>query len=226
VRHTSRIAHAHASRGARLRSGTPCRTSAIAYRGWVRVLAGSPNRRRPPCRPNCRSTVPHSPCTVVASGRHASTRLRLRPALRPRGHPTGFPVQQRGRDVPRTARRPGRRRRPGTRHAGQRELLHLRRLPRPQLQHSPRQPDHVLRQSAPVRLPDLLHQHQRQHRRLQGNSGGPIYYWSGSRIIAAGVQSTGYFDPRVTRCFADGGSAVVASAVNRYNISGLRLLTN
>ena len=58
-----------------------------------------------------------------------------------------------------------------------------------------------------------------------GDSGGPIYYWSGSKIIAAGVQSLGLGDPNPSGCFASGAMSVVASAVNRYNISGLRVRT-
>jgi hypothetical protein len=56
-----------------------------------------------------------------------------------------------------------------------------------------------------------------------GDSGGPIYYWSGSNIIAAGIQSPGARDD--TGCFTRGAASVVSSAVNRYNISGLRVLT-
>ncbi len=55
----------------------------------------------------------------------------------------------------------------------------------------------------------------------EGDSGGPIYYWSGSAIIAAGVNGYGVGGGL---CFANGGMSVVASAVNRANISGLRVL--
>lgn len=42
-----------------------------------------------------------------------------------------------------------------------------------------------------------------------GDSGGPIYYWTSAGIIAAGVVGFGYGQPG---CFASGGISVVSSA--------------
>lgn len=55
-----------------------------------------------------------------------------------------------------------------------------------------------------------------------GDSGGPVYYWSGSRIIASGMISGGL---DAGNCHTRGTMSVVSSAVNRSNINGLRLLT-
>ena len=65
-----------------------------------------------------------------------------------------------------------------------------------------------------------------------GDSGGPVYYWSGSSVIAAGVASWGnlvtetwspIFGAEVP-CDYQGGISVVATAVNK--ISGLRVVTS
>jgi hypothetical protein len=65
-----------------------------------------------------------------------------------------------------------------------------------------------------------------------GDSGGPLYYWQGGNIIAAGIISAGdplfeftgtcHGDPRIPS-YANTLMSVVASAVN--NIPGLRVLT-
>jgi hypothetical protein len=52
-----------------------------------------------------------------------------------------------------------------------------------------------------------------------GDSGGPIYYWTSTGIIAAGVVGTGVGDRQCTNA---GGISVVSSAVNR--IPGLAVL--
>lgn len=54
-----------------------------------------------------------------------------------------------------------------------------------------------------------------------GDSGGPIYYWTSTGIIAAGVASVGTGPPG-TECFRAGGVSVVASAAGR--IPGLAVL--
>lgn len=54
-----------------------------------------------------------------------------------------------------------------------------------------------------------------------GDSGGPIYYWTSTGIIAAGVVSVGY-GTETQRCFASGAISVVSSAVNR--IPGLAVV--
>jgi hypothetical protein len=56
-----------------------------------------------------------------------------------------------------------------------------------------------------------------------GDSGGPIYYWTSNGIIAAGVQSVGYFTHEEDLCSPTSGVSVVASAVSR--IPGLAVLT-
>jgi hypothetical protein len=54
-----------------------------------------------------------------------------------------------------------------------------------------------------------------------GDSGGPIYYWSGAGVIATGVVSWSRHENG--DCSLSGGASVVASAVNRIN--GLRVVT-
>jgi Trypsin len=64
-----------------------------------------------------------------------------------------------------------------------------------------------------------------------GDSGGPVYYWSGNAVIAAGIVSwgrpaTNTWSPILKEdvpCAYQGGISVVATAVN--NISGLRVVT-
>lgn len=53
----------------------------------------------------------------------------------------------------------------------------------------------------------------------RGDSGGPIYYWTSTGIIAAGVVGGGFGSER---CFNGGGISVVSSATNR--IPGLAVL--
>jgi secreted trypsin-like serine protease len=55
-----------------------------------------------------------------------------------------------------------------------------------------------------------------------GDSGGPIYYWTGGVVIAAGLVSWGAVNP-ITGCGTRGGASVVATAVSLIN--GLRVLT-
>jgi hypothetical protein len=55
----------------------------------------------------------------------------------------------------------------------------------------------------------------------QGDSGAPVYYWSGGSVIAAGVVSWG--DDAYGACASVGGVSVVATAVN--TIPGLRVVT-
>jgi hypothetical protein len=54
-----------------------------------------------------------------------------------------------------------------------------------------------------------------------GDSGAPVYYWSGGSVIAAGVVSWG--DDAFGACSSIGGVSVVATAVN--TIPGLRVVT-
>jgi hypothetical protein len=54
-----------------------------------------------------------------------------------------------------------------------------------------------------------------------GDSGGPIYYWSGGSVIAAGVVSWG--NNELGPCSLTGGVSVVATAVN--TVPGLRVVT-
>ncbi|MEV8372158.1 trypsin-like serine protease [Kribbella sp. NPDC056861] len=56
----------------------------------------------------------------------------------------------------------------------------------------------------------------------RGDSGGPIYYWTGNTVIAAGVVST-LRGPVGTVCSRIGGASVVATAVNL--VDGLRVVT-
>jgi hypothetical protein len=56
-----------------------------------------------------------------------------------------------------------------------------------------------------------------------GDSGGPIYHWTGSTVIASGIVSGGFSNDPNQDCFVYGGASVVASAVNK--ISGLRVVT-
>jgi len=55
----------------------------------------------------------------------------------------------------------------------------------------------------------------------RGDSGGPIYYWSGNSVIASGVVSWSIHDRG--DCSTYGGASVVATAVN--SIAGLRVVT-
>ncbi len=55
----------------------------------------------------------------------------------------------------------------------------------------------------------------------RGDSGGPIYFWSGSGVIAAGVVS--WSNHELGDCSRTGGASAVATAVNL--ISGLRVVT-
>jgi hypothetical protein len=59
----------------------------------------------------------------------------------------------------------------------------------------------------------------------RGDSGGPLYYWQGSNIIAAGIISAGdpVFADDLGPCYTNTLMSVVASAVN--NIPGLRVVT-
>jgi hypothetical protein len=54
-----------------------------------------------------------------------------------------------------------------------------------------------------------------------GDSGAPIYYWSGGTVIAAGLAS--WSNHEVEPCSYTGGASVVATAVN--TIPGLRVTT-
>lgn len=56
----------------------------------------------------------------------------------------------------------------------------------------------------------------------RGDSGGPIYYWTGNTVIASGVVSWSRHE--LDNCSRTGGASVVASAVN--SVDGLRVVTN
>jgi hypothetical protein len=56
-----------------------------------------------------------------------------------------------------------------------------------------------------------------------GDSGGPIYYWVGNGIYAAGIQGFGYKYSQIGNCYRDGGVSVVSSAMDK--IPGLWVLT-
>lgn len=55
----------------------------------------------------------------------------------------------------------------------------------------------------------------------KGDSGGPIYYWTGNTVVAAGVASWANINGG-TNCGHSGGASVVATAVN---LAGLGVVT-